>query len=94
MRPARPPNREALRLYREVLRTAKCFYWPNDDGEQWSVVLRRNARKEFEAAREETDPLIIARLLVVGRDCLHEVQHRFNAMEDAIRERVNKTRNN
>jgi len=73
---------------------AKCFYWPNDDGEQWSVVLRRNARKEFEAAREETDPLIIARLLVVGRDCLHEVQHRFNAMEDAIRERVNKTRNN
>jgi hypothetical protein len=28
-------NPEALRLYREILKTAKKFYWPNDDGEPW-----------------------------------------------------------
>jgi hypothetical protein len=72
--------------------TAKCFYWPNDKGEQWSVVLRRNARKEFEEARHERDPLIVARLLVVGRDCLMNVQNRFNAMEQAIKDRVTRTR--
>jgi hypothetical protein len=28
-------NPEALRLYREILKTAKKFYWPNEDGEPW-----------------------------------------------------------
>lgn len=32
----RPPsNREALRLYREILRTCKAFYWNNEKGEPW-----------------------------------------------------------
>ena len=36
----RPPaNREALRLYREVLRTAKAFYWNNEQGQPWCVEL-------------------------------------------------------
>ena len=29
------PNLEALRLYREILKTAKKFYWPNENGEPW-----------------------------------------------------------
>ncbi len=56
------------------------------------MVLRRHARKEFEEARHERDPLIVARLLVVGRDCLMNVQNRFNAMEQAIKDRVTRTR--
>mmetsp|Transcript_15792 Transcript_15792/g.25791 ORF Transcript_15792/g.25791 Transcript_15792/m.25791 type:complete len:97 (-) Transcript_15792:680-970(-) len=89
---SKAPNREAIRLYREILKTANCFYWPNDDGEQWSVVLKRSARKEFEEARHETDPLIVARLLVVGRECLYNTQEKFNVMEDAIKDRISKTR--
>ena len=76
-----------------VVIVAKAFYWPNDQGEQWSVVLRRNARKEFEQGRYETDPIVVARMLVVGRDCLMELQHRFNAIEESIKNRVTKTRN-
>jgi len=71
--------------------TANCFYWPNENGEQWSTVLRRSARKEFEQARNENDPLIIARLLVVGRQCLHDTQRKFNEMEEAIKERISRT---
>lgn len=37
----------------EILRTSGRFYWPNDKGEPWRDVLRREARKEFEAARHE-----------------------------------------
>ncbi len=37
-------------------------------------VLRQNARKEFEEARYETDPEIINRLLVTGRDCVQQVK--------------------
>ena len=59
-------NREALLLYRDVLRTAKAFYWADEKGREWPLVLRESARKEFEEARNERDPLIVARLLVVG----------------------------
>lgn len=33
--PRPPVNREALRLYREVLRTARAFFWNNEHGEPW-----------------------------------------------------------
>ncbi|TFJ80387.1 hypothetical protein NSK_008294 [Nannochloropsis salina CCMP1776] len=86
------PNREALRLYREILRTARRFYWPNDEGEPWREVLRREARKEFEQARAEKDPLIIARLLVVGRDCVMQTQYKFDMTQQKIKEKVDRTR--
>lgn len=35
------PNKEALRLYREVLRTASAFTWTNEAGEQWHAQLTR-----------------------------------------------------
>lgn len=56
-------------------------------------MLKRSARKEFEEARHEKDPLIVARLLVVGRDCLQQTQNKFHDMEKAIRDRVTNTRN-
>ena len=67
-------NFESLRLYRDILRASRHFTWPNEKGELWRDVLRRESRKEFEAASVESDPLIVARLLVVGRDCLNKTQ--------------------
>jgi Complex 1 protein (LYR family) len=49
----RPLNREALHLYRDILRGCKRFHWCNEKGEPWSELLRQSARKEFEQAREE-----------------------------------------
>ncbi|GBG25650.1 WD repeat-containing protein pop2 [Hondaea fermentalgiana] len=83
----------ALSLYRDCLRMARCFYWADDNGEPWSVVLKRSARKEFEEARNETDPIIIARMLVVGRQCVEDMKRKFNETEDAIRKRIDRTRN-
>ena len=39
-------------------------------------MLKESARKEFEQARYETDPIIIARLLVVGHDCVMQTQQK------------------
>lgn len=39
-----------------------------------SEVLRRSARQEFEAARHERDPEVIARLIFVGHDCLNKTR--------------------
>ena len=81
---------EALSLYREILRTAKHFHWCDEHGKPWNHRLRQEARKEFEAAREETDPLILARLLVTGRDCVQKVQNKFNEADKAAWDRIDR----
>jgi hypothetical protein len=70
-------NTEALRLYRDILRACRLFTWKNEAGMVWGDVLRVNARKEFEQARYESDPEIVGRLLVVGRDCLNQATEKL-----------------
>ena len=50
--------------------------------------MKAKARAEFEAAKEEQDPLIIARMLVTGRVCSREVQRKFNEADRKCRERI------
>ncbi|VEU40203.1 unnamed protein product [Pseudo-nitzschia multistriata] len=83
-------RREALSLYREILRTARAFHWCDEEGRPWNERLRREARREFEAARHETDPLVLARLLVTGRDCVQQVQNKFNEADRAARDRIHR----
>jgi hypothetical protein len=79
---------EALSLYREILRTAKQFHWCDEKGLPWNQRLKEQARQEFEASKEEKDPLILARLLVTGVDCVQQVQQRFNEADRAAWERI------
>uniref|UniRef100_A0A7S2YSI5 Complex 1 LYR protein domain-containing protein n=1 Tax=Entomoneis paludosa TaxID=265537 RepID=A0A7S2YSI5_9STRA len=86
---SRTRRREALSLYREILRTAKHFHWADEKtGEPWNKLLKQQARKEFDEAKQETDPLIIARLLVTGRDCVQQVQNRFNEATQVAWKRI------
>lgn len=85
-------RKEALSLYREILRTCKAFHWCDETGEPWNVRLKREARKEFDASKEETDPLIVARMLVTGRDCVQQVQNRFNEADRAAWARIERER--
>jgi hypothetical protein len=79
---------EALSLYREILRTAKAFHWCDEQNVPWNAKLKAEARKEFEASRQEKDPLIIARMLVTGRECVREVQRKFNEADRKCWERI------
>lgn len=82
-------RREALSLYREILRTAKHFHWADEkSGRPWNQILRSEARREFEASRGETDPLIVARMLVTGRDCVQQIQNKFNDATTAAWKRI------
>uniref|UniRef100_A0A7N0RBQ3 Complex 1 LYR protein domain-containing protein n=1 Tax=Kalanchoe fedtschenkoi TaxID=63787 RepID=A0A7N0RBQ3_KALFE len=63
-------RREALSLYRDILRATRFFSWVDPRGNLWRDVLRENARKEFEEARFETDPEVITRLLIGGHDAV------------------------
>ena len=75
-------------MYREILRTSKAFHWCDQHGNPWNETLKKEARKEFEASREEKDPLIIARMLVTGRDCVQQIQLKFNEADRAAWKRI------
>ena len=77
-------KREALSLYRAVWRASFLFVWKNEKGEEWRDVIRESARKEFEAARHETDPEMITRLLLTGRDYLDQAMEKFMSKRQAI----------
>jgi len=83
---------ESLKLYRDILRATKLFTWPNDSGQLWSDILRKNARQEFEQARMEKDPLVITRLLYVGRDCLNQTTDRYIKAASSINSNIDKSR--
>ncbi|CAH9107875.1 unnamed protein product [Cuscuta epithymum] len=63
-------RREALSLYRDIIRATRFFMWPDSRGVLWRDILRENTRKEFEDARFERDPEVITRLLIGGHDAL------------------------
>jgi hypothetical protein len=82
-------RKEALSLYREILRTAKHFHWADvKTGQPYNLLLKKQARQEFEASREEQDPLILARLLVTGNDCVLQIRRKFNDATQAAWKRI------
>ncbi|KAH9611392.1 hypothetical protein KSS87_019506 [Heliosperma pusillum] len=83
-------RREAMCLYRDILRATRFFMWPDSRGILWRDILRENARKEFEDARFEKDPEIITRLLVGGRDA---VQAAIDKLAEKQRAQIEKERN-
>lgn len=70
-------RREALSLYREVLRYSNLFVWKDAQGRTWRDVIRESTRKEYEDARFETDPEIINKLIITGRDCVQRTIEGF-----------------
>ncbi|XP_021675229.2 uncharacterized protein LOC110661038 [Hevea brasiliensis] len=82
-------RREALHLYRDILRATRFFFWPDSRGVLWRDVLRENARKEFEEARFEKDPEIVTRLLIGGRDA---VQSALEKLAEKQRQQIEKER--
>ncbi|KAJ4824733.1 hypothetical protein Tsubulata_050666 [Turnera subulata] len=83
-------RREVLQLYRDIIRATRFFVWPDSRGVMWRDVLRENARKEFEEARFEKDPEVVARLLIGGRDALDSAIER---VVEKQRQQIGKDRN-
>ncbi|KNA22978.1 hypothetical protein SOVF_028940 [Spinacia oleracea] len=83
-------RREALGLYRDILRATRFFMWPDSRGVLWRDILRENARKEFEDARFEKDHEVITRLLIGGGDA---VQAALDKVAEKQREQIEKERN-
>lgn len=77
-------RKEALSLYRSVIRASVFFVWRDDRGRVWRDVIRESARKEFDAGRGERDPEMVNRLLLTGRDALDQAVSKFLERREAI----------
>ena len=88
----RMPNKEALLLYRQYLKFFQYFEWCDQDGTQWSDILPKAIRGEFESAREENDPVILAKQLLTGRKALDELKKKYMAAQSDWVQNVNQTR--
>ncbi|KAL3156400.1 hypothetical protein ABBQ38_000713 [Trebouxia sp. C0009 RCD-2024] len=75
---------EAIALYRHVWRYSRLFVWHNEQSKTWRDVLRQSARQEYELARHEQDPELISRMIVSGRDAVHQVVEKFMAKRDQM----------
>ncbi|KAK2398336.1 LYR family of Fe/S cluster biogenesis protein [Trifolium repens] len=82
-------RREALSLYRDILRASRFFTWPDSKGVLWRDLLRDSARKEFELARFETDQEIVTRLLIGGREAVHNA---IDKLAEKQRQQIQKDR--
>lgn len=85
LREKRLPNIEVLRLYREVYKFAGKFYWNNERGQPWREALRKSARKEFDLSKQESDPILVMKMMVTTRKSMEELQEKlFSAQSKLI----------
>ena len=50
----KPPKRESLILYRDVVKACKKFFWKNKDGREWYfILLKYKGVKFYLKAQEE-----------------------------------------
>lgn len=86
------PNKEALRLYRDIIKFCNKFDWKDQRGMPWAYVLKRSARMEFEASREEADPVLLGKMLVAGRESLQAAKNKFSKKQYDFVKEVDATR--
>ncbi|EAR93245.1 complex 1 protein, LYR family protein (macronuclear) [Tetrahymena thermophila SB210] len=89
-----PPNKEALKLYREILKFSNYFYWNNTKGENWGEIIRKSARREFEIGKSESDPLIAMKMIMTTRESLQKTKEKMNDAYFKLHQTVDETRNN
>ncbi|CAI8606626.1 unnamed protein product [Vicia faba] len=82
-------RREALSLYRDILRASRYFAWSDSKGVLWRDLIRDSARKEFELARFETDPEVVTRLLIGGHEA---VNNAIEKLAEKQRQQIQKDR--
>lgn len=71
------PKREGLILYRDCLKLCRKFYWNNDDGQQWAIILKKALRKDFENGREITDTVEAGKKLIQGRQAIIQLEEKL-----------------
>lgn len=63
-----PYRHQVFALYRDILRTSRPFILYDPEGNLWRDTLRKNARKEIEEQKNETNNDKILQLINIGNE--------------------------
>mmetsp|Transcript_18608 Transcript_18608/g.21378 ORF Transcript_18608/g.21378 Transcript_18608/m.21378 type:complete len:129 (-) Transcript_18608:33-419(-) len=85
-------DRDVLRTYRDVLKVTARYNWNNENGEPWKMILRVSARAEFEAIKEEIDPLIVGKFIITWKDTIIRMHEKVNDVNMKMAKFVEETR--
>jgi len=83
-------RKEALSLYRAVIRASVLFVWKDSKGHVWKDVIRESARKEFEQGKHERDPEMVNRLILSGREAVDVALDKFMEQRQKIMDEESK----
>jgi hypothetical protein len=87
------PKKESLLLYRDSIKLSRKFFWRNNDGREWSEILLKSARKEFEENRNLLDTAEVGRKLVLGRQALMELDDKVLKVKHDMNKFFEETKN-
>jgi hypothetical protein len=88
------PKRESVLLYRDTIKLCRKFFWRNiNNGQEWSEILLKTARKEFEENRYLEDSSEVGRKLVLGRQALLDMDDKILKVKHDINNFVTQTKN-
>ena len=87
------PKRESLLLYRDTVKLCRKFFWRNNDGREWSQILLKSARKEFEEHRNLADNAEVGRKLVLGRQSILELDDKILKVQYDMNKFFEETKN-
>ncbi len=87
------PKRESLLLYRDSVKLSKKFFWRSNNGKEWSEILLKSARKEFEENRNLHDTAEVGRRLVLGRQALLDLDDKILKVKHDMNKFFEETKN-
>lgn len=87
------PKIESIILYRNCLKICKKFYWYNDNGKQWSEILKLSIRKDFENNRKIDDSVEAGKKQIQGRQALIEIDNKLAKVNFDISKFLTATKN-
>lgn len=87
------PKRESLLLYRDSIKLSRKFFWRNNDGREWSEILLKSTRKEFEENRNMVDTSEVGRRLVLGRQAILELDDKILKVKHDMNKFIEETKN-
>ena len=84
----RVKNKEALKLYRDVLKLTREFTWHDENNRLWAERIKNSARQEFELARDEKDPFLIGQMIVTSKEAIQKVREKLIEKYNRVNQEV------
>ena len=83
-------RKEALSLYRAVIRASVLFVWKDSKGHVWKDVIRESPEERVRTRETRRDPEMVNRLILSGREAVDVALDKFMEQRQKIMDEESK----